>query len=147
MQNTARILARERERLVLWLPVALASGIGVYFSLPVEPPFAWALAGSGFMLVAAWLNKSAASVFMAVVVAGFAAASLRTASVAAPVLARRIGPVTLQGRIVLAESFPKGARFTLERLRIPGIGPERTPERARIRLRGIQPDVHPGDWV
>ncbi len=143
----ARIMARERERWVLWLPVALATGIGVYFSLPMEPPAAWVLAGSGLVLLAAVLNRRAGSVVMAVMAVGFAAASLRTASVAAPVLDRRIGPVTVQGRVILAESFPQGARLTIERLRIPGIGPERTPERARIRLRGGQPDVHPGDWV
>lgn len=39
-----RLLA-ERERWVLWLPVALASGIGSYFGLPVEPPFYVGLTG------------------------------------------------------------------------------------------------------
>jgi competence protein ComEC len=151
VQNTAGILARalerERERWLLWLPVALGAGVGVYFSLPMEPPLALVLAASGLLLLAAGLTRRAGSVIVAVMAAGFAAASMRTVSVAAPVLARRIGPVTVQGRIILAESFPQGTRLTLERLRIPGIGPMRTPERARIRLRGVQPDVHPGDWV
>lgn len=31
------LFTKERDRLVLWLPVCLAVGIGVYFALPVEP--------------------------------------------------------------------------------------------------------------
>ena len=44
-----RLLA-ERERWVLWLPVALAAGIGTYFGLPVEPPVY--LGGVGLVLAA-----------------------------------------------------------------------------------------------
>jgi hypothetical protein len=33
----AALVAAERERWPLWLPVALATGIAVYFALPVEP--------------------------------------------------------------------------------------------------------------
>ena len=33
------LLSEESERQALWLPVAFACGIGVYFSLSFEPPF------------------------------------------------------------------------------------------------------------
>ena len=34
----ASILDAERHRFILWLPVLVGTGIGVYFALPVEPP-------------------------------------------------------------------------------------------------------------
>src|SRR5918994_2132086 len=50
-------LLAERERWLLWLPVALGSGIALYFALPVEPPL-W-LGASGLLLAAValfWLR-------------------------------------------------------------------------------------------
>ena len=35
--------ALQKERAVLWLPVHMALGIGLYFALPVEPPLAGGL--------------------------------------------------------------------------------------------------------
>src|SRR5918994_5899157 len=43
-------LLAERERWLLWLPVALGSGIALYFALPVEPPI-WS--GASALLLAA----------------------------------------------------------------------------------------------
>ena len=42
-------LLAERERWLLWLPVALGLGIGLYFALPLEPPL-WL--GPALLLVA-----------------------------------------------------------------------------------------------
>jgi competence protein ComEC len=38
MAALREMLESERDRWILWAPVALAVGIGVYFSLPAEPP-------------------------------------------------------------------------------------------------------------
>jgi len=38
IEAVAETLAVERERWVLWLPVAFGAGIAVYFALPAEPP-------------------------------------------------------------------------------------------------------------
>ena len=43
--------AAERERWPLWLPVALATGIAVYFALPVEPPAGLGLTVAGVLAV------------------------------------------------------------------------------------------------
>lgn len=151
-----RLLA-ERDRWVLWLPVAFGFGVAVYFALDDEPP--WWL-GPGVVGVAValglalrrWLSDGWGLVVAGVVVlgmaaAGFAAAQWRTHSVAAPVLAKRIGPTAVTGRVVEVETFPKDARVTFERVRIAGIAAADTPLKVRLRLRGDQPAIWPGDWL
>jgi len=150
-------LLDERDRWALWLPVMFGLGIAVYFGLDFEPPLWLGLTG---MATAAALGLAlhrrrrdatgvgvAAVVALAVVAAGFTAAQWRTASVAAPVLAKRIGPTAVTGRVHEIETFPKDSRVTFERVRIVGIGAELTPDRVRLRLRGEQPEIRPGDWL
>src|SRR6202034_385146 len=45
-------LLAERDRWALWLPVALGTGIGVYFALPLEPSRAigFALGAAGLLI-------------------------------------------------------------------------------------------------
>jgi competence protein ComEC len=144
--------AAERDRWPLWIPVFLGGGIALYFALPSEPPV-WA--GIGFFaaaLAAGFLGRERPAVMLCAVAmgaaaAGFTAAQWRTISVAAPVLSERHGPVTLTGRIIRVETFPDSIRVTLDKLRAGAIRPDRTPERARIRLRGVQPDMAPGQWL
>jgi len=150
-------LLDERDRWALWLPVMFGLGIAVYFALRFEPPL-WL--GAGGMAAAAVLGlavrrrrwdagglATAAVVAVAMLAAGFAAAQWRAASVAAPVLAKRIGPTAVTGRVAEVETFPKDSRVTLERVRIAGVGAEATPEKVRLRLRGEQPPTRPGDWI
>ena len=50
-------LAGERERWILWFPVAMGGGVALYFSLPAEPSLAWglaALAGMAVLLGLSW---------------------------------------------------------------------------------------------
>jgi competence protein ComEC len=134
-------LAAERERWVLWLPVALGAGIAFYFALPFEPAV-WA--GPLGLLCAVALGAAARrrtlalvlSLSIGAVAAGFTLASLRTAYVAAPVLEKRIGPVTVRGNLVRLEQRTDGARLTFERPEIAGLEAERTPARVRIRVHG-----------
>ncbi|MCK6454657.1 MAG: ComEC family competence protein [Alphaproteobacteria bacterium] len=131
----------EREQWVLWLPVALGAGVSTYFALPVEPVWwigvLWAVAGVALAVLAgptrlgtyllAWVI--AASGF------GFAAAQLRTASVATPLLAERLGPVEVAGRILDRELLADGAkRVVLGELSIAGLAQAETPRRVRLRL-------------
>ncbi|TVR99805.1 MAG: ComEC family competence protein [Rhodospirillales bacterium] len=150
-------LAAERDRWLLWVPVGIGAGIGAYFALPGEPPL-WlgptllALSLSGIMAARArgdrWqLVTVAALMPAAVVLAGFAAAQLRTAAVAAPVLERRIGPVDIAGRIVAVEVLPSAWRLTLNDVSVARLAPERTPHAVRVRVQGAQPAFRPGDRV
>jgi competence protein ComEC len=131
----------EREQWALWLPVALGAGIAGYFALPGEPPW-WtgpvlALAGAG----AAWFAGPArlAAFLLACALAaaglGFAAAQFRTHQAATPMLAERLGPVEVRGRVVDRETLADGSRrVVLDRLAIAGLKPETTPRRVRVRM-------------
>ncbi len=151
----AGCLAAERDRWVLWLPVGLGIGIGVYFALPGEPsPWLGPSAALAVMVLAAvafarvdrlGLHTVAFVTFIATIAVGFAAAQVRTATVAAPMLAKKIGPLSVVGRVSSVEVLGNGSRIVLERPRIAELEPTRTPERVRIRLRGDQPAVQPGD--
>jgi len=109
----------ERDRWALWIPVGFATGIGGYFSLEREPAAWLGVVVLGPTLVTAALGRRRpglllASLALAVLAAGFAAAQFRTASVAAPVLQKRVGPVAVSGRVVAVERRAAGWRLTLE---------------------------------
>jgi competence protein ComEC len=67
--------------------------------------------------------------------AGFALAQAHAEAARAPVLERRIGPLTVEGRVVALEPGLKGVRVTLETTRISRLSPERTTKFVRLRLR------------
>ncbi|NQU59000.1 MAG: ComEC/Rec2 family competence protein [Rhodospirillales bacterium] len=139
---------------MLWTPVALGVGIASYFVLNVEPPLWAGILGLLAMLLVMFLTRSRNEPFLAVaclgvalVCAGFSAAQWRTASVAAPVLSREMGPTSIEGRIITLEFRLKGARVTLDKPRIGGLGPDLTPQMVRIVLTGTQPALQVGDWI
>lgn len=145
------VLGAERVRWVLWAPVLIGIGIGLYFSLGEEPP-AWlaaalvlaaiALTLVGWRLYGRRPLASLAILAAALVAIGFAAAQARTARVATPMLAERVGPVTLQGQVVEIDWFESGVRLVLDARAIPGLPVGG--ERVRLRLRGSQPPIQPG---
>lgn len=147
----------ERERWALWLPVALGFGIGIYFALPLEPPlwlgaaFAAAFALASAAVAWAWPGRRTAIVVIGVPLAvaglGFAAAQVRAHTAATTTLAQRIGPLTLTARIVEAESLPDGIRLRLDQLASPALNEENRPQQVRIRLRGDQDTLRPGDRI
>ena len=129
----------ERDRWLLWLPVAVAVGIALYYALPVEPALWPAVAvfiGTSLLawLVRRWTAFALLAVAIAAGAAGFAAAKLRTLAVEAPILAREVGPVLVEGRVLAAEPGAAGGRIVIAHPRIARLAPERTPERVRIRL-------------
>ncbi|HLY55957.1 MAG TPA: ComEC/Rec2 family competence protein [Stellaceae bacterium] len=141
--SLAATLSAERDRWVLWAPVGLAAGIGLYFSLHDEPrPFLGvavaALAGG--LTVLALRSKQgaaggvvAAALPIAIVALGFALAQLETWRVATPMLDRTLTAVRVEGRVVDVELLGTGSRVTLAPDRI-----ERTnllPRSVRIKLR------------
>lgn len=141
----------ERERWPLWAPVAIGLGIGVYFALPVEPQW-WigpVVATLGVVVIPL-SRRSAAGLWLAVAAAfgglGFGVVAWRANDLAAPVLERRVGPVSVEGEIVAIEIRAEGRRVLLESLRIVGITDAATPHRARISARsGLK--LRPGDRI
>ena len=141
-------IAAERDRWVLWLPVAFGLGVAGYFSLPGEPQ-PWSIAVSAAMLAAAFVFRrqpyGPALIGLAALAAGFSLAQIRTLAVAAPVLERRMGPVKVTGAIEAASLDKRGARrVTIYEPRISGLEPEMTPRRIRISVRTADPALEPG---
>ena len=134
-------LVAERDRWVLWAPVAIGCGILLYFALSFEPPW-WVGPGAiaAFSLVAAIARRRPVALATAagcvLVGIGFAAAQLRTAAVDTPTVERRVGPTAVEGRIVRVDPLDGGSRWILSDLTIRGLPPAATPTRIRIRLNG-----------
>ena len=148
-----RMLLSERERWPLWLPVGFGIGIAIYFALPAEPSSTIAVfAGIAAATLAAIAIASANTMLrlvcaaIAIVGLGFAHAKFRSDRLAAPVIARKMGPLTVEGLIDSAEAHGKGVRLVLSSLEIPRRH-EGTPARVRISIRAIDQALVPGHWV
>ncbi len=144
----------ERDRWVLWLPVAFGTGIALYFALPSEPSslLGLALGGSGLLLAiaAAGTEASASRAALActaAVLIGFGLAKHRTDSVAAPVLSHRAGPALVQGRVETVEAHGKGVRVVLTLASIEHLRTHDIPKRARISIRSGGDTLKPGEWI
>ncbi|MBV9903295.1 MAG: DUF4131 domain-containing protein, partial [Alphaproteobacteria bacterium] len=144
----------ERERWPLFLPAALATGIGLYFALPTEPTWQMAVASAfgavGAIATIRASHNAALRVVLSLIAAaalGFAVAKVRTELVAAPVLAQQIGPFGLDGRIEQAEPRGNGIRMVLGELRTKRLASAETPARIRVTVRAATPLPAPGSWV
>lgn len=142
----------ERDRWVLWVPVALGLGIGAYFELASEPGL-WStavLAGAAFVLALALRRQGGAFVAalgLFAAASGFLAAKLHTEWARAPVLAERVGPVSVRGRIVEAEPTHKGLRIVVRLTAAGRLAAARLPHFARITLRDLEGGYAAGDEI
>lgn len=98
----------ERDRLFLWAPVAFGSGIAAYFALPREPSLFAVIAlcaAAGLAVRHTGTARLTGAVMLALFLAslGLLDVTFRSRWVAAPVIAERIGPVEISGRIVAME--------------------------------------------
>jgi len=148
----AELLA-ERERWVLWLPVAVGSGVAVYFALPVEParwigPAVILAAASAALALRRRLPLLMLALGVGAAALGFTDATERTRAVAAPVLERPAVAVALEGRILSIEPLDAGQRITLDRLALPlrDAGPRPTRVRVRLPARAAA-ELDPGERV
>ncbi len=152
MQAALAALAGEQDRWILWAPVILGIGIGLYFAVPVEPPLWLGTACILAAIVAGWLKRARGKILLlatafGLLALGFSVAQWRTVLVTAPALERQIGPTGVTGRVVGMETLPKGSRIRLDKVHIAGLDPHRTPKRVRIILKGPQPALQPGDRI
>lgn len=145
------VAALDRAQLdgVLWAPLGLGCGVGVYFALRVEPGVPVLAAAVAVIVVAVlvwrrgpgFLHLPATLVLMAAL--GLLAASWRAHSVAAPVLPfNYYGPV--EGRIIgIDRSARDVIRLTLDQVRLARVAPEALPARVRIALHGESTGLAP----
>jgi competence protein ComEC len=143
----------ERERWPLWLPAGFGAGIAAYFAIPFEPSAlaaaSFGLAGLLCAVLAIRSTKTGLKVFLAAVAAlslGFAHAAFRSERVAAPVLARKTGPVALEGLVESVQAHGKGMRVVLAELSAPRLR-EGVPAKVRISIRAASDALVPGNWI
>lgn len=132
----------------LWLPIAFGLGVLTYFAAEQEPAL-WAGPALALLaLPAAILTQGMARtlcltlLFMA---AGFAAGTLRTASVTAPMLDKdHFGEV--KGFVEAVDNFPRRQRMVLRPTSMEGIAEAALPFRIRIGTPG-RAGPTPGEFV
>ncbi|MBM7067653.1 ComEC/Rec2 family competence protein [Actibacterium sp. 188UL27-1] len=142
-------LLAQRGYLLLWAPICLGAGVGLYFALPVEPDwslYGWAIVVAALIIGAGWwAGEAVRPLFMAMVliIVGALLAGARAHSVAAPVLGfRYYGPI--EGRVVAIDrSASDKIRLTLDHVMLERMAPDRTPARVRVSLHGQQGFVDP----
>lgn len=143
----------EHDRWPLWLPVALGTGVGCYFALPLEPAGWCGVVAVLLAVVAVWWGRSGRFGFLlvAALCLGFAAAILRTHMVAAPVLGASFGPLRVIARVVAAEPRGDGMRLLLAPEPIRRLhyrtSDNQTPARIRVSVRYSQDLPAPGSFV
>jgi competence protein ComEC len=133
------------------LPVALGTGAGSYFALPVEPSLMFAWGALGLALAAAMLAVlgrarwplSSIGALLAALLLGFGLAKLRESRVETLVLDHAV--IThLTARIVSLEPRQRGTRLVLDEVRSGTLQP--APRRIRVASR-TDTVFRPGDWL
>ncbi len=159
--NLRENLALDEERLVLWLPVLLAVGIGFYFSLRVEPGLwpvlmvaillALCVGGERFwqdrMMEAIPVWRQIVSVLLLgafVISIGFMAAKLRTVSLHQIIVTEETPMVTVSGIVRDIEYRQSDIRLTIDVSEISGFAREEAPKRVRLTWRGSYFNIDPG---
>lgn len=144
-------LAREvgERRGFLWLPVAFAIGIGLYFGAAHEPSPTLAAGLAALLAGLAYAMRGRAVAFhllsgIAAIAAGFAFATLHTARIGHPVLPVQLVAAEVSGFVERAElrnrDDKQNGRIVLRVTALERAGEQR-PERVRVTLPGPPPTV------
>lgn len=127
-----------------------AVGIGIYFALPVEPDL-WAMVSAAFISAGIWFigrrDYVARTVlgYVFMLCLGLAAATVRTAVVAAPVLSSPMFEVAVKGTISRVEPRFYGQRITIENVTVEGLAQSKTPHYVRFNYYESKPVMRVGD--
>ena len=146
-------LLAERERWILWSPLALGSGIALYFALPDEParwigPLALVLSIAACWAVRRHLGLLMAFVGLALAAFGFTLAVERSHRLAAPVLEKPTGMISFTARIQEVEPLEHGVRVILDRLHLPPLRQSAPPpESVRVRMPHDVAGLRPGQTI
>lgn len=132
----------------LWLPIAFGLGILAYFAATEEPSLWAGPALAALALPATLATRGGLRVFSITVLfvaLGFTSGSLRTASVASPMLDRDFfGEV--KGFVETIDTYPSRQRLVLRPTAMEGLAPAALPFRLRVGMAG-RAGPQPGDFV
>jgi competence protein ComEC len=138
-------------RLVLWLPVAMAAGIGSYFALPAEPgklaiaAIILLAAASGYRLIrcgpSPWL------LILAMTCLGFVSAKIHVAVVTGPAVAAATDTVQVRGFVEEIVRAPRRSlRLVLQVQSISGLEKSQWPRKLKITT-PYQRQLRVGDFI
>jgi competence protein ComEC len=144
--------AAEGERRILWLPVFFGLGIALYFTATVEPPLWLGPAATALSVTAAVIVRRhpallAVALALAAASSGLALMQARSRACAAPVLARRLGPVAITGRVVDIDALERGWRVVIAPDSLPGLAVARQPRLIRVHIGATSDRLVPGDRI
>ena len=139
MADARDVFAGQANRAFLWLVVAFAAGIALFFTWRADP---LPVTSVSFCILGVSLLSFHRRIYggrflaMALIAVGLGrgAAHLRTWMVGTPLLESETGPFTLSATVVAAERRPAGNRLVVENFTVPGLLPLETPKRLRITL-------------
>ncbi|HVY13484.1 MAG TPA: ComEC/Rec2 family competence protein, partial [Alphaproteobacteria bacterium] len=155
MQSALQVVFKsfldERARWVLWLPVFMGLGIGLYFTGHAEPPLWPALLAAGVLIVACLIFRHSVVVLpllaLLMIALGFCAAKLETLYMTQPMLSTSLEGRMVTGRVMGISRLDEGYRLTLQDISVEGLPAEQTPHRVRIKFRFSTKLPRPGAWI
>ncbi|HKQ95950.1 MAG TPA: DUF4131 domain-containing protein, partial [Aestuariivirgaceae bacterium] len=137
----------EEGALFLWLPVAMAAGIGVYFALPQEPgPVATAIVvAAALILIPPGLRHGSAIALLTLfALFGFLTAKLNTVMRWAPPLAYSTGAIDVKGIVrSVAPGRSGNLKIVLRLEEAAGLAAQSRPFQVRLAV-AADPDIMPG---
>jgi competence protein ComEC len=134
-------------RLMPWLPVAFGTGIAVYFTAEHEPVLVAALLLAAGCVAGAIVARRRPIAFpltlgLAAAAAGFATATLKSSTVAHPVLRYAAYDVRITGWVEVHEERDRTDRIIVKVHHVDGRRLDQPPERVRVSVRkGTAPPV------
>ena len=147
MAYLAHALEGEEGALFLWLPVAMAAGIGVYFALPQEPgPVATAIVvAAALILIPPGLRHGSAIALLTLfALFGFLTAKLNTVMRWAPPLAYSTGAIDVKGIVrSVAPGRSGNLKIVLRLEEAAGLAAQSRPFQVRLAV-AADPDIMPG---
>ena len=132
----AEALAAEGDRRILWLPVFFGTGVALYFTPTVEPPWWLGLAATVAIIIPAIALRHRRALLNAALALAFCAAGLAIMQQArwdrgAPMLERRLGPVVVTGRVIDVDLLERGWRVIVAPDPLSGLTPAEQPRRVQ----------------
>jgi len=135
------IFWEQKGRWILWVPVFIAIGIGLYFSINFEPNHLIAefvAFVSLYKIYRDYQDERNYLIFIPIflIAIGFSAAQLRTERMQSQMLYNETPPIMVEGKVVNIETLPKDEhRAVLENIIYSEATQNIMPERIRIKLK------------
>lgn len=144
------LLYQEHDRLLLWAPVCFAVGIGLYFSLSMEPvPYTGAVVSVvlSMILIGFWRYFLIRVILIAILLGagGFTYANLRSWILATPVLEKKMSPRLITGKVTDVRHYNNGKLHII--LDKPEISGRIILQKVRIKVQKFSELPYPGDRV